>query len=270
MADAPSSVTHGLTMKGAQLTWALLEGIKPVENRHMRLRSGWLVLHTGTGKLREERQRELAVLCPGIPAERELPHGFIMGAVKIERHATVADCAGTPSEKWASGPVVNVVSAFCRLADPVPHKGALGLWAIDAAVLQRVRDGFAAAAVVHADPSRLPPPSPIPAPGTPGRSRKRGRDAAASGAASSRRAGASDSSECAGSTSGASGVSVHVAAPRPRPPEPEAELLMSKLRSLVPGASANAAADALRAAGNNLCRARYLLTARAMEGSSNP
>jgi len=49
-----ATVTHGLTLKGAQLTWALLEGQKPIENRSVRLPEGWLILHTGSGKLEPE------------------------------------------------------------------------------------------------------------------------------------------------------------------------------------------------------------------------
>ena len=34
-------VTHTITLKGARLSWAILEGHKTIENRTIRLRPGW-------------------------------------------------------------------------------------------------------------------------------------------------------------------------------------------------------------------------------------
>jgi hypothetical protein len=45
-AESRETITHGLTMRGAQLTWAVLEGVKVIENRHFRLKPGWYALHT--------------------------------------------------------------------------------------------------------------------------------------------------------------------------------------------------------------------------------
>ena len=104
-AARPAEVTHGLTLKGAQLTWAIMHRKKTIENRSVRLKPGWLALHTGMGKLDAVRAAELAVQCPGIPPETTLAHGYIVGALRVDRACEIADCAGTASEPWASGPI---------------------------------------------------------------------------------------------------------------------------------------------------------------------
>ncbi|KOO35219.1 hypothetical protein Ctob_012724 [Chrysochromulina tobinii] len=40
-------ITHGLTLRGAQLSWAILEGEKVIENRTVSLPAGWIAIHTG-------------------------------------------------------------------------------------------------------------------------------------------------------------------------------------------------------------------------------
>ena len=46
-ASHPWLVTHGLTLRGGQLSWAILNGDERVENRHFRMHPGWYALHTG-------------------------------------------------------------------------------------------------------------------------------------------------------------------------------------------------------------------------------
>lgn len=157
LAFTPGDVTHGLTLKGGQLSWAILNRHKTVENRSVRLPLGWIALHTGLGKLAKERSEELAALCPGIPAEASLVHGYIVGAMRVDRNCTVEDCAGKAAAAWAHGPKCNIIGAVCPLAEPIAHKGALGTWPIDADVLQRVRDGLSAAPTVENDIDALLP-----------------------------------------------------------------------------------------------------------------
>ena len=127
-------ITHGLTLKGGQLCWAILHNHKTIENRHIRLSPGWYAAHIGQGKMDAARAARLATqVGPGLPPEASLPHGCIIGALRIDGSCAIEDCANTPSEEWASGPVCNVVGAVATLPGaPVSHKGALGLWPIDA------------------------------------------------------------------------------------------------------------------------------------------
>ena len=173
---------------------AILEQHKTIENRSVRLPTGWIALHTGVGKLPQERGVELAQLCPGIPDEYTLPHGSIVGAMRVDRACTVDDCAGTPTSPWAFGPVCNVIGAVCTLSEPIPHKGdahgaaaaaggvgqpvgrlacgvghaqlsgvcrphagMLGVWPIESKVLQRVRAGLSAATVKENRAASQPP-----------------------------------------------------------------------------------------------------------------
>jgi hypothetical protein len=257
MAASPSLVTHGLTLKGAQLNWAILQRRKTVENRSIRLPPGWIVLHTGVGKLDPVRSAEIAVQCPDIPPEATLPHGVIVGAMRVDRACTVADCAATPAAPWAHGPICNVIGAVVRLTEPVPHKGSLGLWPLSADVLPHVRSALDAAPVLENDPAVLP----TAAPGTSCKPRVRG--------APKRKRESTSGSSAAGSAAApavnGSTIDAHFAASRPRAAAPPPrELLTSKLMKLVPGTSEAAAHRALQESGDNLCAAKYTLSRRSV------
>ena len=110
-APSPDLVTHAITLKGAQLTWAILHGHKTIENRSTRISPGWYALHTGLGKTTAEYQAGLKVKCAALPREASLAHGVVEGALRIDYACSVEACAGTPSEPWASGPVPNAIGA---------------------------------------------------------------------------------------------------------------------------------------------------------------
>lgn len=40
-ATIPEEVTKAITLRGAQLSWAVLQGIKTIENRNFRIAPGW-------------------------------------------------------------------------------------------------------------------------------------------------------------------------------------------------------------------------------------
>lgn len=173
-ASTPDAVTHGLTLKGAELSWSVLEGRKVVENRSRQLPRGWVALHTGLGKIQDAHLRTVKSTCADLPSEGSLPRGAIVGAIRIDRACDVAHCAGTMAEPWALGPVCNVIGAIVKLDHPVPHKGALGYWKIDANVRNAVQAALAAGDVVTNGKDKLPPPQ-VSSPRT--TSAKRRRDA---------------------------------------------------------------------------------------------
>ena len=154
-AAEPWLVTHGLTLRGAQLSWAILNGDKRVENRHFRMQPGWYALHTGAKRDSHESQLPLLAGVEGMPAEEDLPHSAIVGALKVSHALTLEQSKST--EPWAFGPVVNVLSAVCRLERPVPHRGALSVWRIEQDALESVREQLRNAAVLTNDISHLPP-----------------------------------------------------------------------------------------------------------------
>ena len=159
-AASPDTVTHGFTLRGAQLAWAILCGAKRVENRHFQMKPGWYAIHTGAKTSSVESQQALLATVVGLPDESALPHSSIVGAVQVTHALTLEQCS--PTEPWAFGPVVNVIGAVCRLARPVPHRGALSVWRISPETLGDVRAGLATAFVTPNDTTHLPPPSQTP------------------------------------------------------------------------------------------------------------
>ena len=127
-AALPQHVTHGLTLKGAQLAYALLRGPKCIENRYFRLKPGWYALHAGASMHALESQRELLAKVPGMPPEADLPHSAIIGAIRVSHVLSLEQCQ---SNEWAFGPLCNVVDAVALLKTPVQHSGALSTHAAE-------------------------------------------------------------------------------------------------------------------------------------------
>ena len=142
MASSPGTITKALTLKGAQYNHCILEGHKTIENRTWRIAPGWYALHTGTGKSDAATQQRLRLLVPSVPDEASLPKGVIVGAINVSHSLAEAECVSSP---WATGPVCNILAATVVLPHPVPHKGALGCWNIDASVLAELQVALAAA-----------------------------------------------------------------------------------------------------------------------------
>ena len=76
---------------------------------------------------------------------------------------------------WAFGPVVNVISAFCRLPQPIGHGGALSIWKVNGDVLAQMQAKLAHATICQNDNSLLPGPEAQPQQFT-ARLKKRGRE----------------------------------------------------------------------------------------------
>ena len=94
-------VTHALTLRGGQLTWAVLHSFKCVENRDFRMGRGWYALHTGAKTESHASQLPLLAQLPGVPDEGLLPHSTIVGAIHISHALTLEQCTDEP---WAFGP----------------------------------------------------------------------------------------------------------------------------------------------------------------------
>ena len=58
--DPARALTHGITLMGAQLSWAILHGHKTLENRSISIPPGWYAVHTGKGKLDAAHQPTLS------------------------------------------------------------------------------------------------------------------------------------------------------------------------------------------------------------------
>ena len=101
-ADSPHGITHGITLRGAQLTHAILLGHKKVENRHFAMKPGWYALHTGAKASAHESQHALlAAITPQLPDEMALPHSSIVGAIRISHALTLEQCACRAVGLWS-------------------------------------------------------------------------------------------------------------------------------------------------------------------------
>ena len=155
-AAMPAEVTQAITVKGAMLAWCLVHGVKPLENRHVRLPSGWLGVHVGESPIDPAH----AELCAGAgaPPEHELlgHRGKIVGAIRVDGACRTDECVG-PAAQWAAGPFCNIIGACCVLEEPVPVTvGALGVWRIGPAALDRVRRQLGSVTPAVTEPSSLP------------------------------------------------------------------------------------------------------------------
>ena len=155
-AASPGEVTHAFTLRGAQLSHAILASLKRIENRHFRLAPGWYALHSGLNSEAQPKARaQLDKVKWLLPEENTLPHGKIVGAVKISHSLTLGECESDP---WAIGPVCNVIEAVCVMTKPVMHRGALSIWKIGTNVLAEVQKQLSTAPVKTNDISDLLPP----------------------------------------------------------------------------------------------------------------
>lgn len=115
-------MSGGVPALSVQQPWAslLVSGVKDVENRTWRTKyRGWLFVHASA---RPDRY------AADVADEHHLtgaPLGVVLGAVRL------VDCVRYHESDWALPDQWNwVVDGAKALPEPVPCKGALGLWAL--------------------------------------------------------------------------------------------------------------------------------------------
>lgn len=111
--------------------WAIVAGVKRVENRTWRTRHrGALAIHAArrTPPAREARAREhleaMGVVCPR-GAELDKLRGCLLGVVDV------VGCVrpeALPTTRYVSGPHCWILSNPRRLLRPIPCRGRQGLW----------------------------------------------------------------------------------------------------------------------------------------------
>ena len=154
-AAAPGEITHALTLRSAQLTYALLRGPKCIENRDFRMQPGWYALHTGEQTEPLASQRPLLAKMQSLPLEADLPHSAIVGAIRVSHTLTLGQCT---ADAWAFGPMCNVVDASISLDTPIQHTGALSVWRVGATEVAQLRLQLQTAPIIPKDVSHLPGP----------------------------------------------------------------------------------------------------------------
>ena len=124
--EAVQAADKALTLQGAQQVYAILRGIKLLENRTWAIPSGWYALHAGAQLINEDRKQRTLEAWPEAPAEEDLPHRAIAGLFYVQEHRTPKDCK--PNYIWARGPVCNVISRAVEFQRPISCRGDRGLW----------------------------------------------------------------------------------------------------------------------------------------------
>ena len=128
----------GITMKGALVSYALLNGGKNIENRTKKIKPGWYALHTGSSKIDLSIEKYVIKNLKTtmdenkIPKETDLPHSCIVGAFHISGAAELKDNKDLQNNGWSLGPICNFVDKTLAFENPVPTKGAITLgWSFD-------------------------------------------------------------------------------------------------------------------------------------------
>lgn len=122
--EALGEAEKALTLQGAQQVYAILRGVKLIENRSWAIPKGWYALHAGAQMINAERAARTREAWPEAPAEEDLPHGAIAGLIYVEQTRRPRDCQGI----WARGPRCNVISKAIELPRAVRCRGDRGLW----------------------------------------------------------------------------------------------------------------------------------------------
>jgi hypothetical protein len=134
---------RGLTLH-RPWSWCISHAGKRVENRDWPAppwaSGNFLAVHGGK-TYDEDAAADLCEAGIAVPAAADCPEGIV--AV-----CQIADCvtaAPAGQELWFSGPYGWVLANVVVLADPVPCRGAQGLWRLPPDVLERVRVSWRAA-----------------------------------------------------------------------------------------------------------------------------
>lgn len=114
--------------------WAIVHASKRVENRTWKpsLTVGdWIAIHAGSKWSRADADWIADTFCYSVPPKEEQPSGMIIG---VARYAGFKLDSENP---WFFGPIGWLLTDV-QAIDPIPHKGALGLWDLQPEALAMV------------------------------------------------------------------------------------------------------------------------------------
>ncbi len=122
--------------------WSILYGPKRVENRPWkppaRIVGKYLALHAGK-TWDDEGLGFIKDLVPDVPRSSDAHPLGIVGVVRVTGFRATTDL---DPDEWAFGPYAWTLDEIVALPEPVPCKGAQGLWPVPLDVLARVREGY--------------------------------------------------------------------------------------------------------------------------------
>lgn len=132
-AQTPTQITHGFSLNGGHLAWAILAGKKPpkrIENRKFRIAPGWYavcctkVCHTGVADDKWYRERY-----PDYPGFQTFYSwkGCIVGAAYVSHNLPHEKCKDDPFASDAY-PIKNIITKVINLDVSIPCRGNFGTW----------------------------------------------------------------------------------------------------------------------------------------------
>lgn len=114
-----------LTVK-QPFAWLIVAGYKDIENRTWQTSYRGTILIHASAKPDRDMMQDLGPFCKDaripVPA---IVNGAIIGQVDL------VDCVTDDESEWFEGPIGWVLDNPILFDDPIPTKGALGLWEYD-------------------------------------------------------------------------------------------------------------------------------------------
>lgn len=120
--------------------WAIIHGGKDVENRTRNIAGAYrgpVAIHAATADAKIAYWQYRQLVAAGWPRYEEQPHGVILGVADlVDVHAGETNPDAPACSPWALHEYQHLVLANPRpLAEPIPWRGALGLWTLPDDVL---------------------------------------------------------------------------------------------------------------------------------------
>jgi hypothetical protein len=136
--------------------WASLiaAGAKDIENRDWATKHrGMIAIHASARMSQDDMDDACGMMRGMVPKfsqakfeQDNFPLGAILGIAEI------ADCVKQSDSPWFVGDFGFVLQFAVKFRNPIPCKGALGLWDVPVEILQRMREEYrlAAPSIAHA------------------------------------------------------------------------------------------------------------------------
>lgn len=123
MHKPPLIEIRGLTL-WQPMAWAISDLDKRIENRPWKPWAGvtHVAIHAGLTYHRPHAEQIAEVFGIEVPKRSDLPKGAIVAVARL------AGCVEESDDPWFSGPFGWVLDDVVKLPEPIPIKGAMGLW----------------------------------------------------------------------------------------------------------------------------------------------
>lgn len=136
-ASDPTSITHGFSLNGGHLAWAMITGKKCIENRNFRIGPGWYAIgctklaHTGVADDKLYRGKFGGGTAGDYPGFQSFSKwkGCLVGAAYVS-HSLPHSACETDFFACANYKVKNVITKVIKLKTPIHARGNFGTWPI--------------------------------------------------------------------------------------------------------------------------------------------